>query len=85
MALLPRYLRPAAIVRRQVKVKGLRGHDRKWLAIGAVILLYDNLKDLFGKGRSRPVHTVQLDPGERFIVLHNPASPRKARRGRRRA
>ena len=74
-----------AVMRRRAIVKGLREHERKWLAIGVIVLLYDSLKDWFGKGKSRVVHTQQLDPGERFIVLHNPASPRKARRIRRRA
>jgi hypothetical protein len=72
-------------MRRRAIVRGLRGHERKWLAIGAVILLYDNLKDLFGKGKPRVVHAQRLDPGERFIILHSPAVSKKARRARRRA
>jgi hypothetical protein len=60
---------------------GLRGEDRKWLAIGAFLFMY---KNVFGKGTPRVVHTEQLDPGERFIVVHSPASSRKTRRARRR-
>ncbi len=64
---------------------GLRGEDRRWLAVGATFLAYQKAKELLGKGTPRVVHTEQLDPGERFIILHSPAAPKKARRARRRA
>jgi hypothetical protein len=74
-----------AIIQRRALRDGLLGGNRKWLFWGGVAWLLHNLHNSLGEGRPRPVLTQQLDPGERFIILHSPAPPKKARRIRRRA
>ncbi len=72
-------------LRRKAIYAGVLGGNRKWLIWGGVAWVLHGLRSLFGGGSPQPVFTQQLDPGERAIVLHNPAPPRKARRVRRRA
>lgn len=85
MESLLKFLRPMAIIQRRALRDGLLGGNRKWLFWGGAAWLLHTLRNSLGEGQPRPVHVERLDPGERFIILHSPAPPKKARRIRRRA
>lgn len=79
-----RFLKPMAFLRRRAIYGGLLGGSRKWLVWGGAAWILHWTKNLFGEGEPAPVHTQELDAGERFVILHNqPAKP--SRRARRRA
>lgn len=77
---LRRFLRPLALLRRRAVYSGLFGGNRRMLMLGGVAWGLHLLRRLFGKGVPAPVHTTELLPGERFVVVHRPAERKRSRR-----
>lgn len=84
MALIPRALRPAVLLRRNAMYKGVLGGSRLWLAIGAVLWSKSFLKKTFGK-QEEILSTEKLTKGQ-FVRIDSlrPLS-RKERAALRRA
>ncbi len=67
-------------VRRRAVTRGLFGGDRKWLVLGGIAWMFRFARRIFGFGEPEPLYTKELEPGERFVVVHNPPPPRRRRR-----
>ena len=85
MGAIKRLLKPTLIIRRNFVRKGLMGGDRKWLALGAMVIAGGKVKSLFGFGVPAPVYIEEAKPGERFIVAHEETTSRRKRRRARKA
>jgi hypothetical protein len=60
-----------AYLRRKALYSGLLGGQRRWLIWGGAAWAIHFVRRLFGTGEPVSVYTRDLDPGERFVVLHN--------------
>ena len=69
-----------AFARRKAIYSGVFGGNRRWLAIGGLAWMFHWIGRLFGVGDPSPVYTEQLDAGQRFVVVHEPDSPRVKRK-----
>ena len=75
-----KFLRPMRYLRRRAVVSGVFGGNRKWLLIGGTAWVFHYLGRIFGLGEPEPLYTEELEPGERFVVVHRPAERRRRRR-----
>lgn len=75
-------LRPMAYLRRRALYAGILGGKRRWLIWGGAAWILHGLRSVLGKGAPTPVHTEELRPGERLVVLHNPTRPSGSRQRR---
>ncbi|MDH3754204.1 MAG: hypothetical protein OEU32_10070 [Acidimicrobiia bacterium] len=80
MRSLLKFLRPAAYIRRRAVYAGLLGGNRKWLMFGGMVWGLHWLGRIVGAGEPTAVFTQELDPGERFVVVHG-EKPTRRRRG----
>ncbi len=76
-------LHPMRYLRRRAVYSGLFGGNRRWLVIGGTAWVLHFVGRIFGFGEPEPLYTKELEPGERFVVIHNPPPPRRRRRRRR--
>ena len=75
-----RILRPIRLIKRKALLKGVFGGDRKWLFAGGVVFVGGKIKDLVGFGEPEPVYTEEVEPAQRLVVAHAPATSRRKRR-----
>jgi hypothetical protein len=80
MALIPRVLRPALIVRRKALYDGVFGPSTLWKAVAVVVFGRSMLKKAFGRNPEL-IEVAKLDgPGHLMQIRTLPPSARRRRR-----
>ena len=74
---LRRFLKPSILLRRKALRSGLFGGQKGWMGIWFVMFLWRRIKSLFGFGEPEPVLIEDIEPGQRFVVAHEPSSSRR--------
>lgn len=77
---LRRFLKPSVLLRRKALRSGLFGGQRGWLSVWIIMFVWRRLKALFGFGDPQPVMVEDVEPGQRFVIAHEPSTSRRKRR-----
>lgn len=77
---IARFLRPGAYLRRKAVYGGIFGRNRKWMIVGGLAWVFYWLDQLITGGEPTAKYTRDIDPGERVFVVHEPTSPRAAKK-----
>ena len=74
---LKRFLKPSIFLRRKALRSGVFGGQKGWLSVWVIMFLWRRIKGLFGFGEPEPVLIEDIEPGQRFVVAHEPSTKRR--------
>jgi len=80
-----RKLKPGVLLRRKALRSGVFGGDSKWFRVFLVITAWRKAKGLFGFGDPEPVYVHDVEPGQSFVIAHQPSTSRRKRRKARKS
>ena len=80
MALIPRFLRPALIIRRKALYDGILGPSTLWKAVAVIVFGRTTLKKVFGRNPEL-IEVAKLEGPGHFMQIRT--LPPSARRGKR--